>query len=220
MKIYKALILALLVTFVAGVCALNIRNKHKLIKQKVQVAVEPYKDGDLVFQVNKSGQGLAIQLATHSAYTHIGVLFKDSGVWKVYEAVEPVQVITLDQFRLHGEGGEIFVKRLKYRDSLLDNTRLALIRQYLVSQVGKHYDPSFDWSDKKMYCSELAWKAFNSAGITLGSLKALGDYDLSHPVVKATLVERYGKIIPLKMQMISPGDIYNLAVLEDVKRVN
>lgn len=220
MKIYKALILVLLVTFVAGVCALNIRNRHKIIKQKVCVAAETYKDGDLVFQVNKSGQGLAIQLATHSTYTHIGILFKDSGTWKVYEAVESVQVIPLSQFREHGEGSEIFVKRLKNRDSLLDNTKLALIKQYLITQLGKHYDPYFDWSDKKMYCSELAWKAYNSAGITLGTTKALGDYDLSHPVVKAKLAERYGKSIPVKEKMIAPGDIYDLAILQDVKVVN
>lgn len=220
MKIYKALILLFLVTFVAGVCALNIRSKHKIIRYKAQVAADPYKDGDLVFQVNRSGQGLAIQLATHSTYTHIGILFKDSGVWKVYEAVEPVQVIPLAQFRDRGEKDEIFVKRLRNRDSLLTNARLASMKQYLVSQLGKHYDAYFSWNDKNLYCSELAWKAYHSAGITLGALKALGDYDLSHPLVKAKLAERYGKNIPLKEQVISPGDIYDLSMLQDVKMAN
>lgn len=220
MKIYKALILLFLVTFVAGVCALNIRSRHKFIKNNIQVATDPYKDGDLVFQVNRSGQGLAIQLATHSTYTHIGILFKDSGVWKVYEAVEPVQVIPLEQFKDRGEKDQIFVKRLKNRDSLLNNTRLALMKKYLVSQLGKHYDAYFGWSDAKIYCSELAWKAYNSAGITLGALKALGDYDLSHPLVRAKLAERYGKNIPLKESVISPGDIYKLAILQDAGIAN
>ena len=34
-----------------------------------------HKNGDIIFIVNPSGQGKAIQLATKSKYTHVGVIF-------------------------------------------------------------------------------------------------------------------------------------------------
>ncbi len=50
-----------------------------------------FHDGDMIFQTSQSGQSLAIQYATHSKYTHCGLLFNDNGKWYVYEAVQPVK---------------------------------------------------------------------------------------------------------------------------------
>ena len=52
------------------------------------------KDGDIIFQTSLSQQSHAIQLATHSKYSHCGLIFKrKSGVdeWCVLEAVQPVK---------------------------------------------------------------------------------------------------------------------------------
>ncbi|MBL0316391.1 MAG: hypothetical protein IPP69_11655 [Flavobacteriales bacterium] len=62
--------------------------KHK----KFQPEFSELKSGDIVFQVNESGQGKAIQLATHSIYTHCGIVFMDQGKTMVYEAVQPVRI--------------------------------------------------------------------------------------------------------------------------------
>jgi hypothetical protein len=82
---------------------------HKLVKYQ---AADTFRDGDLVFQSSTAGQGMAIQLATHSKYTHIGVMFRENGEWMVYEAVEPVQVVSFKAFTSRGDGKYV-VKRLK-----------------------------------------------------------------------------------------------------------
>jgi len=57
-----------------------------------------HKNGDIIFIVNPSGQGKAIQLATKSKYTHVGVIFFEDGKEVVYHAVEPVMKSTLKEF--------------------------------------------------------------------------------------------------------------------------
>ncbi|UOQ67413.1 YiiX/YebB-like N1pC/P60 family cysteine hydrolase [Hymenobacter volaticus] len=52
-------------------------------------------DGDLIFQTSTSAQSQAIQLATHSPYSHCGILFKRNGAWRVFEAVQPVSETSL-----------------------------------------------------------------------------------------------------------------------------
>jgi len=37
-------------------------------------------DGDIIFQVSKSAQSRAIQLATKSKYSHVGIVFMRDGV--------------------------------------------------------------------------------------------------------------------------------------------
>ena len=42
-------------------------------------------EGDIIFQSNISPQCRAIELATHSRYSHCGILFKKDGKWFVFE---------------------------------------------------------------------------------------------------------------------------------------
>jgi hypothetical protein len=61
------------------------------------------------------------------------------------------------------------------------------------------------------------WKIYNRAlGIEIGKLKALKEFDLSNPIVKNKLHERYGDNIPLNEQVISPGDMFESDLLETV----
>jgi hypothetical protein len=173
-----------------------------------------HKNGDIIFIVNPSGQGKAIQLATKSKYTHVGVIFFEDGKEVVYHAVEPVMKSTLKEFISMSADDKYEIKRLKDQTLLTTeviNKMLATAR----SKLGLHYDLSFSWDDTEMYCSEYIWKIYNKAlNINVGSLKPLKEFDLSHPAVKAKLTERYGKNIPLNENMISPGDIYNSELLE------
>ena len=166
-----------------------------------------YQNGDMILQTNTSGQGLAIQLATNSKYTHIGVLFKENNEWMVYEAVQPVQKVTLSEFILRGENSQYTVLRLK-NDSLvkLDHVTQKM-KNYLLKQIDKDYDWVFNWSEEEMYCSELVYKAYLNAGIKISDTKLLKDYKLSHPIVQAQLKERYGNNIPLNDTMVAPSDI-------------
>lgn len=174
-------------------------------------------NGDLIFQTSVEGQGRAIQLATKSVFTHVGVIFKVNGEWKVYEAVEPVQCVPLSEFTERGDSGKFTVMRLKNRDSLLSDGRLALMKSYLEQQLNKHYDPYFSWDDNSMYCSELVWKSYNKTGLKLSELRKLKSFDLSSGKVKEIIKQRYGKKIPYQENVVSPEDIYQSSLLYKVK---
>ena len=70
-------------------------------------------NGDIIFIQNPSGQGKAIQLATKSKYTHVGIIFVENGKPMVYHAVEPVSVNTLEEFIDMSSDGKYTIKTFK-----------------------------------------------------------------------------------------------------------
>lgn len=198
--------------------------EEKQSVQSVQAGPVPEKidtnfhEGDLIFQSSMSGQSYAIQLATHSKYSHCGLLFNDKGEWYVYEAVQPVKKTPFADWIKHGDKNYYVVKRLKNSDSLLTTEKIAALRNSVNKKLGKSYDLAFDWSDERMYCSELVWKVYHDAtGLEIGKTKPLGEFDLTNPIVKKKLQERYGKNIPKDEPMISPGSIFESELLVTVK---
>jgi hypothetical protein len=67
-----------------------------------------------------------------------------------------------------------------------------------------------------VHCSELVWKLYRDAGVELAALQRLRDFDLSHPIVRAKLTERYGQKLPLDEPVISPAALFESSVLERV----
>ncbi|MBA3682830.1 MAG: YiiX family permuted papain-like enzyme [Bacteroidetes bacterium] len=183
-------------------------------KIKIHKGGSQHKDGDIIFIVNPSGQGKAIQLATKSKYTHVGVIFFEEGKEYVYHAVEPVMRSSLSGFKSMSLDGSYEIMRLKDQ-SVLTKEVVAKMLADAKSKLGIHYDMGFSWDDKELYCSEFVWKIYHKAlNITVGDLKPLKEFDLTHPAVKQKMEERYGKNIPMDEKMISPGDMYNSALLE------
>jgi hypothetical protein len=45
-------------------------------------------------------------------------------------------------------------------------------------------------------------------GVRIGKPAKLGDFDLSNPIVKSKLEERYGNSVPLRETVISPGEMF------------
>ena len=83
---------------------------------------------------------------------------------------------------------------------------------------GKNYDLTFEWSDEKIYCSELIWKIYQRAtGIEIGKLEKLSDFDLTNDAVKKKMKERYGNKIPMDETVISPASIFDSELLTTVK---
>ncbi len=81
----------------------------------------------------------------------------------------------------------------------------------------KDYDLYFEWSDDKIYCSELVWKIYkNGANIELCPLAKLKSFNLKDPKVKEILAERYGSKIPLEEKVVAPSQIVNSPLLETV----
>lgn len=174
-------------------------------------------NGDIIFQISNSSQSLAIQAATHSKYTHLGLIFIENGQYYVLEAVQPVKFTPLRDWIKRGKDGHYVVKRLKNYDKVLNIDVLkkmkVLGRQYL----RKNYDLYFEWSDDRMYCSELVWKIYKKVlGIEIGKLQRFKEFDLSNPIVKAKLKERYGNAIPLNELVISPDQMFRSDLLKTV----
>ena len=177
----------------------------------------PLRDGDVVFQSNTSPTAQAIRLATHSQWNHCGIVFVENGKPFVYEAVQPVRRISLEDWAAQGTGGKYAAKRLK-QSTALDAKKLSTLKAATSKHLGKNYDLAFSWSDDRMYCSELVWKAYESATSTeLGKRQKLRDFDLSHPLVQAKLKGRYGDKIPLDEEVISPEAVWASPLLEVVE---
>lgn len=176
-----------------------------LILVSAQAQYDNLRSGDLIFQISTSSQGVAVQLATHSQYTHVGIIIKENNRWVVYEATQLVKKTVLTQWINRGDQQHFVVKRA---DTSLTSQMISQMKTYLQHQVGKSYDIYFNWSDDEMYCSELAWKAFNKIGVRLCALRAMHTFDLTHPVVKAKLKERYGDKIPLNENVVAPSDLF------------
>jgi hypothetical protein len=176
------------------------------------------KDGDLIFQTSRSSQSKAIQLATNSQYSHCGIVFKEGNSFYVFEAVQPVKRTPLAEWIARGEKGEYVVKRLKNAEQTLTPEVLQKMKEIGKGFYGKNYDLAFEWTDEKIYCSELIWKIYQRAtGIEIGNLEQLGDFDLSSKVVKQKIKERYGEKIPLDELVISPASLFESDKLVTIK---
>ena len=174
-----------------------------LLEQKIQ-------NGDIIFQTSKSSQSKAIQLATHSKYSHMGIIYDNDGQFFVYEAVQPVKLTPLTEWINRGENGHYVIKRLENADQVLTTSTLTKMKQIGEQFKGKPYDIYFGWSDDKIYCSELVWKIYKQAAdIEIGELEQLSDFNITNDIVKAKMKERYGSNIPMSEKVISPAAMFN-----------
>jgi uncharacterized protein YycO len=173
-----------------------------------------WQNGDIVFQDSESTQSLAIKLATNSKYSHCGIVMNLNDEWMVLEAIQPVKVTPIDKWIAGGTEGQYVRKRLKNGKQLsvaVANKMWKIGESY----IGKNYDIFFDWSDDRLYCSELVYKIYQrGAGIELGTMKKLKEYNLNSKEVQEQLKLRYGADIPLNHKMISPQDIFESDLLE------
>jgi hypothetical protein len=186
---------------------LNAKLHRWQAQRQVTTATAPLaatlREGDLIFHTSQSAQSQAIQLATHSPYSHCGLLYKTNGEWQVFEAVQPVKLTPLARWVARGQGQHFVVKRLRDADTALTPAALGRLRA----------------AGQPIYCSELIWKVYDR-GLhrQLGQLQQLRDFDLSHPAVQAKLRERYGAQLPLSEPVISPASIFSSPELVTVVR--
>jgi hypothetical protein len=167
------------------------------------------REGDIIFQSVTSGQGRAIQIATGSKYSHCGIIYKAGNEFYVYEAIQPVQSTSLKQFTARGDDNHYVIKRLKNAKDVLSPSILQKMKAEGEKLNGKNYDLTFEWSDDRIYCSELVWKIYHrGAGLEIGKLSKLREFNLSDELVRIKLNERYADKIPLDESVISPGAIF------------
>ncbi len=174
-----------------------------------------WREGDIVFTGSARGQGEAIIAATGSPYTHCGIVFLREGKLMVLEAVQPVGVVSLEDFVARGKPGTHQALRLKTPLATADIERG---RKWATAQVGKNYDVKFLWDDGQLYCSELVWKIYQHAGIELCKPRRFRDFNLDDPKVRKMIEQRFGSFeaLPQDEKVVAPSDLAASPLLEKV----
>jgi hypothetical protein len=174
----------------------------------------PVQDGDIIFQTSRSSQSEAVQLATDSPFSHVGIITIQDGEPMVYEAISTVKATPLADWIRRGEGGKYRLMRLKQP---LTQEQVQAMNVVGRLHQRKRYDLRFDWSDQKMYCSELVWKMYKAgAGIELAGLRPMDSYKLGDPKVRVLIQARWGDDVNWKEPMVAPSDLANSPLLEVV----
>jgi hypothetical protein len=216
MKKAVVIIAGLLIAFFALVKVNSMQAEKTFARanEKTQLSL---KDGDIIFQTSESRQCEAVRIATNSKFSHCGIIYEIKGEKYVYEAVQPVKITLLKEWISHGKDSKYLVKRLKNDTAILTPTVLEKMKLYGSQFKNKDYDLYFEWSDDKIYCSELVWKIYkNGAGIELCQLESLKNFKLDNPKVKEILKERYGNKIPLEEKVVAPSQLVDSPLLETV----
>ncbi len=194
--------------FLALFVSLGFVHKNETSELQVFIIKEKTKDfktGDLVFQDSESRQSQAIKLATQSEFSHVGIILIKGETPYVLEAVEPVRLITFEEWKNNGSDGNYTLTRLKQTKEF-DSLKIETFKK---KHLGKHYDLGFYWTDEKMYCSELAYKFYKEiVGIELCKKHQLKEYSTNYPEVRKIMKQRYGNNIPWDEWMVSPEDLF------------
>jgi len=178
---------------------------------------EQFQDGDLIFQTSESSQCEAVRIATNSKFSHCGIVYAINGNLFVFEAVQPVKLTPFSEWIQHGKEGKYAVKRLKNAAQVLNPVTIQKMKEYSQQFNGKEYDAYFEWTDTRIYCSELIWKIYkNAADIELCKLRELKSFNLTDARVQKILKERYGNDIPLQEKVVAPSDLYESDLLTTV----
>jgi hypothetical protein len=177
----------------------------------------PVREGDIIFHTSRSNQSVAIQKATHSPYSHMGIiLFRDSKPY-VLEASATVRYTPLGDWIKRGIGGHYVLKRLMEPDKTLSKKVVKDFHDEAAKYEGKPYDFTFEWSDDKMYCSELVWKLYQRVtGLEIGKMQTMRDFDLTDTLVSEKMRERFGDHVPLDTPVISPQAMFESPLLMTV----
>jgi hypothetical protein len=167
--------------------------------------------GDLLFQSSpRSPLVDAIEGASESPYSHVGMVIKRNGQWFVLESGGGggVMINPLDAFIIRGRNGSFAAYRFdaRYRD------RIPAVIAEAEKFLGKPYDIRYEFDDAKIYCSELIFKGFKAAtGEELGKVRKLGELKWQPYEELIRKLESGG--LPLDRPMITPRDLSEAAQL-------
>ena len=189
---------------------------------KIPGPTQPYdiQNGDIVFQGGNGTQAKAVKAATRSPWSHVGIVYFNQGKPWVIEAVQPVKKTPLAHFIARNPRA-FYAMRLKDAHQHINAETTLKAQEYSKQLIGKNYDSYFQWSDDRVYCSELVWKIYkNAIGIELCKPRILSSYDLHHPTVQTLIKKRYGSMskLPMNELAVAPSDIARSSLLIEVPR--
>lgn len=88
----------ILITVCFGIfisCTCNSKDSNSKTNYNSQEKFE-FQNGDIIFQTSQSRQSKAIQLATNSKYSHVGIIYNNSNKLYVFETIQPVKITPLE----------------------------------------------------------------------------------------------------------------------------
>ena len=215
----KKISLSLIVLFAFSVLLFS--NTKVSVPQFKEISLSKFdtsilKEGDVIFQTDNHGQSLAVQKATLSKYSHVGILFLENNEWFVYEAIQPVIKSKLASFIRRGDKGNFTISRYKNAIEELTASKISKMKTFFTKVEGKDYDLLFEWSDKTWYCSELVWKMYHSVGIQISEFEKFGQYNLEDPYVQQIIKQRFKNGVNKNETVITPKGIYESALMEEI----
>jgi cell wall-associated NlpC family hydrolase len=180
--------------------ALSVSCRTRAAPPGAAPALEP---GDLVFETSRSTQSAAIQWATRSRWSHVGIVDVASDGTFVVEALGRVTRTPWRAWRRRAlHGGDILV--LRPRDVPAGRRAAAVERAKAL--LGRRYDARFGWGDDRIYCSELVVKAYErAAGIGFGRRERLGDLRLLG--IESAAERRWGGKLPKDLVLVTPASV-------------
>jgi hypothetical protein len=169
----------------------------------------PFRTGDVVLQTSASPRSLPIREATHSPWSHTGLIeVTEQGVF-VLEAIEPVSRTPWAAWRARAVGGKVKVLRLKG----LDPAQAAKSVEWARAMLGRPYDVRYGWDDETLYCSELVVKALeHGSGVRVGHFDRLDALDLTQR--SQALAQKLQ--VPLSTEVVTPAALDQDSRFEEV----
>lgn len=179
----------------------------------------PYQDGDIIFHESQSTQSRAIREATNSRWSHEGVLFQHQGKWFVAEGSQPTRLVSLSSFIARGVKQQYRIYRLPG----LTPAQKQNLKEQFAKYAGKNYDIYFEWSDDRVYCSELVYKMFLGAtGVEIGTVQKFRDLKMDGPYAQELIRRRLQdtrRKLDLNEPIVTPASQTLDPKLELVERV-
>ncbi len=173
-----------------------------IVSCRTQAAERLPELGDLVFETSRSEQSAAIQLASGSRWSHVGIVDRAGDEVVVLEALGKVARTPWEAWtRRARRGGDVLVLRPRGLTVAQRRAAVAAARRLL----GRPYDARFGWGDERIYCSELVVKAYErGAGVSYGRRERLGDLHLGG--LEAAIEKRWGRI-PRDLVLVTPASL-------------
>lgn len=159
-------------------------------------------EGDIVFQTSTSQQAPLIIAATHSPWSHCGIIIERSDGLYVLEAKSTVKLTSYDQWVKRGKGRIVKVKR--YTDEPIK----IKYKKYL----GRPYDMAFKFGNDRWYCSELVYDIYiQQLGVELCNPRPVSDYSITgaEKVLKKRGINK-------NQQVVAPSDLFDSKQLKDL----
>lgn len=163
-----------------------------------------YVEGDIIFIQSQTQQAAALREATESVWTHVGFLIQKSSKWYVAEAVGPLKETPIADFIARSKNKAYRIYRFKHFDA----KTMASSLKAALPKYNKPYDIFFEWSQERIYCSELTYLVMKEVtGFELGRLQKMKEMRLDGPYVQALVEKRLtdiGKELNLEEEIVTP----------------